>query len=1053
MAESDSTYRISGLYVTPNWNGNRDRVAMSCGFGANIKVLRKVDVVIAADPGATLPKTWNMTARNTILRTTNKVYLYARVERNGVNGMYIWSANFYDVTGVAGDKVAVNNEQYYYIRVGELGALSNDIRPDFKLDYGQYGVTDDGTETETPKYNWDDLMYFDAVNKVIVFLYNLATIAFNSIVLAGKELGRVLTGSDVEYDHDSGKYTLAEGAESDGAVVTGGFLKEWVNIITGKFIRKDKDDETAHQLTMQKAVVRSSVETQGYNGKDSIDGTGAAMWEVDERGEKIGHIVTDYITVRRAATFRNLSIIEVNHMGGEVIISAADCDIAYVDPLDADGNLCSPADAVRFRCYFEKEANGRVVYNEWKRNDQAYCRRFNVAEKSEVDGSFYWRMVLDVHNATENETFHWIDLSNILDDEVPQVALDSNTPKADDKIVVFGHQCHRDNPDESNYDRTCSQMYSTVGINAPSRDYYYGIGTLTDKYGNITPFALPSSSMEGVGRNNEDGVYWHVGDGNHYMKYSTENGLDIRTNSMTVIADGKDVSVGEALGDNFQFITSSDKAPTENGEVAKWIPADDIDPSDGWSLEEKDAHVGDYLITSDGFTYEFIRDDSGSVVSHGWQISSDEYLINAQKDAQAALDNLNDMASDNVITRQEKVSLQKEYQRLQAEGNNLINEVASIGLAATNFRLWYDAYVNYFLSFILMDMENDTELYKEETNEYLVLNTSHTPKVFYGTPDERPNTPSGKNVSFVDCYTNFIYYYSALRSDITRKMNRDISSIIVSGSVNDAVAKKVDDITLDLYGTNGESGDDSLKGTVSKLNGNYGALINRVEYIESNGDKKWIVDKGFVTLDNFAAMFAKATDEKGNKVAEAIISTSVQFDPKTHKITSDISLSADKIDFAAADITMFSNNFRIDADNFKVNDDGVYVRGEIHATSGTFDGTVKASQGFQLGYKSVRYVEENRDEDEATVLDKGDSVVFVEYRVQGPGVILPQQPLDGQVVKIISTGSFPVRVYSNNSDIVRLGSQSRSVTVPAHSVGEFIYGQNKWYYTGNYNCS
>lgn len=63
MAEvaSDSTYRISGLYVTPNWNGNRDRVAMSCGFGANIKVLRKVsvdgkEVIVAADAAGTMAR-------------------------------------------------------------------------------------------------------------------------------------------------------------------------------------------------------------------------------------------------------------------------------------------------------------------------------------------------------------------------------------------------------------------------------------------------------------------------------------------------------------------------------------------------------------------------------------------------------------------------------------------------------------------------------------------------------------------------------------------------------------------------------------------------------------------------------------------------------------------------------------------------------------------------------------------------------------------------------------------------------------------------------------
>ena len=1039
MAESDSTYRISGLYVTPNWNGNRDRVAMSCGFGANIKVLRKVsidgkEVIIAADAAGTMARSWNMTARNTILRTAAKVYLYARVERDGESGMYIWSANVYNIDGTTADPdvKAVNNELYYYVRVGSL----EENRSDYEIDQGQYGAGFEDEGNEGTGYSWSDLIAWDRGRDLLVFLKTIAGLAIEYIILAGHELRYVLTGKDIKTDED-GNYIKTEHEESDNAVVTGGFLKAWLDKISGKFLRKDRDDETTHTLTMGAAVSDIHYTRQFTATSGAMGGVGAGMWMLEDG---TGIMETDLFYVRRAAYFRSLTIAEVKHMGGEVILSAAACQIAYVVPYDIYGNPISAtvpdasASVIAFyRCYFEKQANGRKVYNEWMEDDQARCQRFD-ADGNEAEGSFYWRLVVGVG---EDEDFYYVDLS--FDDCAPR----SNAPKSNDNIVLFGHR----DPDAATYDRTCAQMYSTVGIHAPSRAYYSG----------ITSYDLSQAQRpEYLERDAQGNVEWYVGgfDDNsgkeHYIKYNTRTGLDIRTNSMTVIADGKDVSVGEALGDNFQFITSSDKAPTENGEVAKWIQYDDIEPSKWWSNDECVRHIGDYLITSDGFTYEFVYDTTNGL---GWQISSDEYLINAQKDAQAALDNLNDMASDNVITRQEKVSLQKEYQRLQAEGNNLLNEVASIGLAATNFRLWYDAYVNYFLSYILMDMENDTELYKEDTNEHLVLNTQHTPKVFYGTPDERPNTPSGKNVSFVDCYTNFIYYYSAIRSDITRKMNRDISSIIVSGSVNDAVAKRLDDITLDLYGENGEGSEGSLKGTVSKLDGDYGALINRVEYIESNGDKKWIIDKGFVTLDNFAAMFAKATDDRGNKVAEAIISTSVQFDPKTYKITSDISLSADKIDFAAADITMFSQKFRIDADNFKVNENGVYVMGEIHATSGTFDGTVKASQGFQLGYKSVRYVEENRDEDEATILDKGDSVVFVEYRVKGPGVILPQQPLDGQVVKIISIGSFPVRVYSNNSDIVKLDSQSRSVTVPAHSVGEFIYGQNKWYYTGNYNCS
>ena len=973
MAEqtSDSTYRISGLYVTPNWGTppQSDRVAMSCGIGATIKVLRKVDVVIAADPGATLPKTWNMTARNTILRTTNKVYLYARVERNGANGMYIWSENFYDVTGVAGDKVAVNNEQYYYIRVGELGAVSGATRPGFSLDNGKYGVNEDGTEPETPEYNWDDFWKWDPVNKVIVFLQAIGALVMKSIVLAGQELNRVLTGEDIKKD-ENGNYITTEHEESDNAVVTGGFLKAWLGKISGNFLRKDKDDETSHKLTMQKAVVRSSVETQGYNGKDSIDGTGAAMWEVDERGEKIGHVVTDYLTVRRAATFRNLSIIEVNHMGGEFIISAADCDIAYVDPLDADGNLCQVADAVRFRCYFEKEANGRVVYNEWKRHDQAYCRRFNVAEKSEVDGSFYWRMVLDVHNATEEETFHWIDLSNILDDEVPQVALDSNTPKADDKIVVFGHQCHRDNPGEHFYDRTCAQMYSTVGINAPSRDYYYGIGTLTDKDGNITPFALPSSSMEGVGRNNEDGVYWHVGDNKHYMNYSTEKGLDIRTSSMTVIADGKDVSVGEALGENFQFITSSDKAPTENGDVAKWIPADDIDPSDGWSLEEKDAHVGDYLITSDGFTYEFVRDDSGSIVSHGWQISSDEYLINAQKDATSAITRLNSIDDDQIVSVSEKIEIYRQLKTLLVDIQYYVTRLQRVKVNPYDYKRAAGLLVA-MLQKLLLEPNEDTPLYIEGRGELCATDNGGGEYVC----DYREAYRKGTDYTYAECLE--LYSLTVAQSD-------DVIDAGIDAKVTSMVVAKADEITAqaitDISNLNEKfAGHD---GVIQNLKEGVAALGARMETTDSKGNKVTSFS-GLVARADYASLFSTYLDKDGNPISDAFATVYHTLD-EHGEVYSGFDVRADVISIAAGySMQFFTGDLVISSNGFTLTKEGnATFSGELKAATGTFNGTMVVGDKTQTGFG-----------DDNITIGNGDLGKSIEFNVGGGTGMMCQMAL------------------------------------------------------------
>lgn len=799
MAEktSDSTYRINGLYVTPNWNGASDRVAMSCGIGATIKVLRKVGVVIAGDPGATYPRTWNMTARNTILRTAAKVYLYARVERNGVNGMFIWSANIYDVEGVVDENThAVNNDQYYYIRVGELGT----DRVILSLDYGSYGLNAEGEEVEKPRYNWDDLMYFDDVKKVIVFLYDLASVAFKSIILAGKELNRVLTSKD------------SENESSDNAIVTAGFLQKWLGKIQGMFLRKDKPDETTHQLTMGNAV------SNDFHSKDfaagGFDGKGAGMWQVMEDGAPVGYIESDYMTLRRAAYFRSITIAEVNHIGGEVILSQAACQIAFVVPYDTSGTPVSVGSpdgksVAFYRCYFEKKAGDREVYNQWRVGDQARCQRWD-ADGSQIEGSYYWRVVVatsDDEGAEQVEGYHWVDLSNVSG----QYASTSCEPKPNDNIVLLGHR-------GGIYDRTCAQVYSTIGANAPSRRYYEG----------ITSFALPSpiERMEfDRDENGEGHAHWRIGNNTHYVDYS-KDGLDIRTSSITIVADGsdKDVNVGEALDDNFRFVTAEETAIVDaDGNFTDMLDYSVFEVSRKWGESSQlQEHIGDYLITSDGVTYEFVVDPDDPSEPY-WRLSSDKYLLDALNKA-----------------------------------NDALEEIKSV------------------------------------------------------------------NKSIVDIHDNYIL------------------------------------------------------------------LANNVVYVnELNGKlDTWSATKGFLVEANFAKMFAAAFDAEGNKLKEAIVSTSVQYDPSTGSITSNINLSADKIDFEAADIAMFSQNFRIDADNFKIDKDGNVTMNNAELNNVLVHGFIYRDEIVITPDTISNYLLDDIQESVAGVIPSDSHAVVLDIRKTGSKIIL-----------------------------------------------------------------
>lgn len=869
---SDSTYRISGLYVTPNWNGNSDRVAMSCGIGAYIKVCRKVSingdvVVIASDPAGTIARSWNMTARNTILRTTAKVYLYARVERDGSNGMYIWSPNVYNIDGITSDKsvTAVNNDQYYYIRVGSL----EENRTECIIDEGQYGVDWGDSNKDDVGYTWSDLIAWDRTHDFLVFLKTIAGLAIEYIILAGHEINRVLTSDDKDSVDES----------SDNAVVTAGFLQKWVNKIKEMFLRKDDDDETSHKLTMGEAI-SDSHRTRSFR-EGGIDGAGAAIWETTEEGMPIGHVESDFMTIRRAAYFRSITIAEVNHIGGEMILSQAACQISHFEEHDDV-----------YRCFFEKEAGGRTVYNEWKVGDQARCQRW-TASANNADGTYYWRLVTAVHPAEEGEDYHWIELSKTIADA------GSMPPAKNDNIVLLGYR------GSDNRDRTCAQVYSTIGDNAPSRRYYEG----------ITSFSLPSpiECMEYEKGN----AHWRVGNERHFVEYSNDV-LDIRTSSITIAADGqKDVNVADALSDNFTFITSTDEAPATNGKVDSWIRAERINPSNRWSDDECSAHVGDYLITTDCFTYVFAYNATDG---YGWSISSDPYLIHAQESANSALQNLEDMASDYVVTPQEKVSMRTERQNVESNYNYLRNEAtaANVDLSkSTQLTLWYRVYVA-LLDFILSTPDDNTLLYNSATGMWLTATINSGSSLVSinddRVADEQPTTPVGKNVKFSDCYRVFYYYLANLRYEITYKFNSRINNLQVNGSdINTEILSKIGALEKSV-------GD--VQGSNEELTGQYAAITNNVILKDPASGTTWNALKGLLTADGYASMFATAFNENQEVIASALSSVYVTYDPKTGNITSGISLAADQIDFSASSMSVFAGDLIIDTNGFKLGEDG-----------------------------------------------------------------------------------------------------------------------------------
>ena len=216
------------------------------------------------------------------------------------------------------------------------------------------------------------------------------------------------------------------------------------------FIRKDVDDVALGTVTFRKGVLFG-------NFSSGLLGSGAAI-QIDGNGSS--HAEFDFLTVRRKAVFKELSIEEVTHAGGQIIVSPASM-------------VCSEVEDVgdAYRCYFESEdADGASVYNQFAPGDQARCQTFNM-----WGNRYYWRLVVETGR-------NYIDLSKTDADT------GSDIPQAGDRIVQLGNR--------NDTTRQAAQIISCFGENSPSYVMYNGINSysLVDK--NITGIIYNQQTQE-----------------------------------------------------------------------------------------------------------------------------------------------------------------------------------------------------------------------------------------------------------------------------------------------------------------------------------------------------------------------------------------------------------------------------------------------------------------------------------------------------------------------------------------------------------------------------
>lgn len=361
-------------------------------------------------------------------------------------------------------------------------------------------------------------------------------------------------------------------------------------------------------------------------------------WSIDQLGKT--HLTTDYLYVRLKAIFETLQILNVDTIGGKLVISpAGSINIVYVDNIKVtiDGNEQNV-----YRCYFLGEQEGEEIENKWKVGDQAQAKSFNVKKGTyhKTGNHYLWRLVVGVSTDTvtiDGKKYHYIDLSQLISD------VGSDAPAPGDVLNQLGHR-------GDDLQRQTAIVLNAVDNYAPSITLYAGINDFTLLNKEYVEYGV----YQGKAFFNVYGDMYIGDKGDNpttYIKY--KNGkIDIKANlTIGSSIDGKDLDkyikenggvdeeTVKGLINNAQVI--KDLQNQVDGAIETWFyegePTLNNLPAVDWTTNEiKKIHVGDlYYDQITGFAYRFTRYND-DVNPYAWNRIKDNDIVKALEAANNA---------------------------------------------------------------------------------------------------------------------------------------------------------------------------------------------------------------------------------------------------------------------------------------------------------------------------------------------------------------------------------------------------------------------------------
>lgn len=274
-----------------------------------------------------------------------------------------------------------------------------------------------------------------------------------------------------------------------------------------------------------------SIFKKGINfGSYEKDVSGGSIY-IDENGNSSAEF--DFIKIRKTAYFRSITVTELKHIGGELILTPA-------------AMICSMVEEQTdsYRCYFDITDGKRTIYQEFVVGDGAICQQYKYESTSNgyIKTKYYWRKVVAIGD-------NYIDLSKNDRD----MSVENSIPSVNDNISQLGYL----GSDGNNFYRRSAIILSTVSGDSPSQKMYQGISS----FSLVGCIIKDEGYSDGLFHNNIYGnFYAGTKDSSSYLKFTTDNGVEIKGK----LSSGTKLDNGSDINQNFTEILQ-----TENNISAK----------------------------------------------------------------------------------------------------------------------------------------------------------------------------------------------------------------------------------------------------------------------------------------------------------------------------------------------------------------------------------------------------------------------------------------------------------------------------------------------------